>query len=116
MLEKCLQTLNVKRQAFQGGTFVGNHMHKLLKVKVHKVKTSLLIHLSLLSQSLHCVTASRKVLQTIQVPSLKPIAFPTSLPKHLSCLANAIGYTSSHCLSNEDIDQLGKLKQFTYLG
>ena len=26
--------LNVKRQAYQGGTFVGNHVHKLLKVKV----------------------------------------------------------------------------------
>lgn len=33
-LEDSLQSLNVKRQAYQGGTFVGNHVHKLLKVKV----------------------------------------------------------------------------------
>ncbi len=27
-----LQKLNVERQAYQGGTFVGNHVHKLLQV------------------------------------------------------------------------------------
>ncbi len=32
-LDKSLQYLNVKRQAYHGGTFVGNHVHKLLKVK-----------------------------------------------------------------------------------
>lgn len=31
-LDKTLQSLNVKRQAYQGGTFVGNHVHKLLQV------------------------------------------------------------------------------------
>ena len=31
-LDKSLQSLNVKRQAYQGGTFVGNHVHKLLQV------------------------------------------------------------------------------------
>ena len=31
-LEKSLKACNVKKQAYQGGTFVGNHMHKLLKV------------------------------------------------------------------------------------
>ena len=31
-LEKSLDELGVKRQAYQGGTFVGNHVHKLLKV------------------------------------------------------------------------------------
>ena len=33
---------------------LGNHVHKLLKVKVHKVTTSLLIHLSLLSVTTLC--------------------------------------------------------------
>ena len=32
-LEKALEELGVKRQAYQGGTFVGNHVHKILKVK-----------------------------------------------------------------------------------
>ncbi len=31
-LEKRLNELNVERQAYQGGIFVGNHVHKLLKV------------------------------------------------------------------------------------
>ena len=36
-LEKILQTLNVKRQAYQGGTFVGNHVHKLLQVRITNI-------------------------------------------------------------------------------
>lgn len=32
-LDKSLKELNVERQAYQGGTFVGNHVHKLLKVR-----------------------------------------------------------------------------------
>lgn len=31
-LDKLLQRLNVQKQAYQGGTFVGYHVHKLLKV------------------------------------------------------------------------------------
>ena len=34
-LEKSLKELNVERQAYQGGTFVGNHVHKLLQVRVY---------------------------------------------------------------------------------
>ena len=33
-LEEILQTLNVKRQAYHGKSFVGNHVHKMLKVKI----------------------------------------------------------------------------------
>lgn len=31
-LERTLQSMHVQRQAYQGGTFVGNHVHKVLKV------------------------------------------------------------------------------------
>ena len=31
-LDASLQSFNVKRQAYHGGTFIGNHVHKLLKV------------------------------------------------------------------------------------
>ncbi len=34
-LDKSLQALRVKRQAYQGGTFIGNHVHKLLKVDMY---------------------------------------------------------------------------------
>ncbi len=30
-LSRALDVLNVQRQAYQGGTFVGNHVNKLLK-------------------------------------------------------------------------------------
>ena len=35
-LEESLKELNVQRQAYHGGTFVGNHVHKLLKVMLIK--------------------------------------------------------------------------------
>ena len=39
-LSKALDVLYVKRQAYQGGTFVGNHVHKLLKVSyIHNIPT-----------------------------------------------------------------------------
>ena len=31
-LDKTLKTFNVERQAYYGGTFVGNHVHRALKV------------------------------------------------------------------------------------
>lgn len=31
-LSKSLDTLHVQRQAYHGGSFIGNHVHKLLKV------------------------------------------------------------------------------------
>ena len=31
-LEDALQSLVIERQAYQGGTFVGNHVHKALQV------------------------------------------------------------------------------------
>ena len=33
-LEKSLQQLHVQRQAYHGGTFVGNHVRKLLEVDI----------------------------------------------------------------------------------
>ena len=37
-LESALQEMDVHRQAYQGGTFVGNHVHKLLKVESTSVQ------------------------------------------------------------------------------
>ena len=43
-LDCALATLHVERQAYHGGTFVGNHVHKLLKV-LHKSFDVLTINL-----------------------------------------------------------------------
>lgn len=37
-MEESLKACKVKRQAYQGVTFVGNHIHKLLKVKATEIK------------------------------------------------------------------------------
>lgn len=34
-LDKALSEFNVERQAYYSGTFVGNHVHRALKVKGH---------------------------------------------------------------------------------
>ena len=34
-LDESLKELNIQRQAYHGGTFVGNHVHKLLQVNVN---------------------------------------------------------------------------------
>ncbi len=36
-LESSLQEFNVKRQAYQGGTFVGDHVHKLHLKNSHRI-------------------------------------------------------------------------------
>ena len=36
-LDKQLNMLNVQRQAFYGGTFIGNHVHKMLKVRFYPI-------------------------------------------------------------------------------
>ena len=37
-LSRALVKLNIDRQAYHGGTFVGNHVNKLLKVLILKIK------------------------------------------------------------------------------
>ena len=32
-LDKALATFHVERQAYHGGSFIGNHVHRCLKVK-----------------------------------------------------------------------------------
>lgn len=45
-LDKALSSFNVERQAYFGGTFIGNHVHRALKVyayrcmQVYYVRTS----------------------------------------------------------------------------
>lgn len=44
-LDKSLSALNVQRQAYQGGTFIGNHVHKLLQVHSY-MHTKILSHIN----------------------------------------------------------------------
>ena len=44
-LEDSLKELNVERQAYHGGTFIGNHVHKLLQVTLIKKKDYLWLHM-----------------------------------------------------------------------
>ena len=36
-LDRTLKQINVERQAYFGGTFIGNHVNKCLKVRYRKV-------------------------------------------------------------------------------
>ena len=48
-LSQSLTSLNIERQAYQGGTFVGNHVNKLLKVRLflHHHTLKLMVNLTL---------------------------------------------------------------------
>ena len=35
-VEAVLQSLNVQRQQYHGGAFIGNHVHKVLQVSIFK--------------------------------------------------------------------------------
>ncbi len=49
-LEKSLKEVDAQKQAYQGGTFIGNHVHKLLKViATHQalvISTTDLLHIA----------------------------------------------------------------------
>jgi len=73
-LEESLNQLNVKRQAYQGGTFVGNHVHKLLKVnktlmlqkqKNKNKKKLLVVYCSSLTASTFYSATSRPLLPAV---------------------------------------------------
>jgi len=69
-LEKSLQHLNVKRQAYQGGTFIGNHVHKLLKVSQCELTSHNIITSSVSNSptaSKLCVATSPKLHRTMLV-------------------------------------------------
>ena len=54
-LEKTLREFNVARQAYYGGTFVGNHVHRSLKVM-----QGILIYSILLRHNNNCIFYSQK--------------------------------------------------------
>ena len=52
-VEAVLQSLNVKRQQYRGGAFIGNHVHKVLQVSKKKSSTFGLIQLHIFSHRLN---------------------------------------------------------------
>lgn len=91
-LDKTLQQLHVQRQAYQGGTFVGNHVHKLLQVRsIIFFNLTVMNFLSLLSltASLHSVMAYVKLLPRIHPSHKLLIRWQAPLPLRLNSSAVA---------------------------
>ena len=111
-LERTLQELNVKRQAYHGGTFIGNHVHKLLKVRRLDFIYTIALN-TCLSQSKSITAicnAIFKIAEThstaIQKAAGDVVAkFQQVLKLFSKCHR---GYNSSTYKSDEDIDKLGK--------
>ena len=51
-LEKALKSFNVERQAYWSGAFVGNHVHRTLKVKHMYIHVHLHLHMHI---HVHCM-------------------------------------------------------------
>ena len=56
-LDSALAKLHVERQAYHGGTFVGNHVHKLVKVNYYSCSKYVLYHFS---TCIDCVSQSHR--------------------------------------------------------
>ena len=69
-LDKALASFNVQRQAYYSGTFVGNHVHRTLKVQIHWCNS--------LFQTLYyyCSCATLTLCVTLYLTSLRIIALP----------------------------------------
>ena len=52
-VEAVLQSLNVKRQQYHGGAYIGNHVHKVLQVSKKESSTFGLIQLHIFSHRLN---------------------------------------------------------------
>ena len=76
-LDKALGTMNVHRQAYYGGTFIGNHVHKCLKLSNYNIIT---INQNLLTifrpqpQNVHALCTAPVVLAQQTCPALTATA------------------------------------------
>ena len=52
-LDDALASFNVERQAYYGGTFVGNHVHRALKVYLFKQRKCKMLLTSLMNDHSH---------------------------------------------------------------
>ena len=80
-LDKALSSFHVERQAYYGGTFVGNHVHSCLKVHIMALTKSLL------TRSMYC----RQITSPCCVILCPPLPINTVLPllhKHSRLLTN----------------------------
>ena len=57
-VEAALQSLNVQRQQYNGGTFIGNHVHKSLQVKRNKCNILYIILTPFQDQHTHTLCSS----------------------------------------------------------
>ena len=57
-VEAALQSLNVQRQQYNGGAFIGNHVHKSLQVKQNKCNILYTILIPFQDQHTHTLCSS----------------------------------------------------------
>ena len=135
LLEQNLQQLHIQRQAYHGGSFVGNHIHKMLQVSRNTVYFSqqLSFHFSLgfvswkpssfsvyqtaiffllfQDASISLLTATTVKVCSEKAPSL--IARATEVQMKFSSLLTSFGkchrgYNTMKVFTEPEIDQLGK--------
>ncbi len=115
-LDKSLHAMNVHRQAYQGGTFVGNHVLKVLKVysqNLYEARATHLAHLSVMvflqSANIEALCSSMVAVAEEKCPALLPNARPAYIKFAcaLSLFAKCHHLYNGRGVTEEDIDQLG---------
>ena len=98
------------RQAYQGGTFIGNHVHKLLKVDTVSYSHLLLLQTFVYQPESIDVLCGNIIRAAQDHPSLQESAESvgekfTALLRHFAKCHN--GYNSSSFMNDEKIKELG---------
>lgn len=115
-LDSTLASFNVQRQAYYSGTFVGNHVHRTLKVNNKKWESKLKCHVIVFEQEANTKTLCRSIphLAESRCPELvtKAKFVASTFEKAFSQFDRCHSlYDSSKQLSDGEIRDLGIHKQ-----
>ena len=111
-LEHALVKLHVQRQAYHGGTFVGNHVHKLVQVFIHCALCFCTFYYSHTQESNAKILCSGlvDVADSCSCAEMKEPAkrVAAQFTKALTLFGKCHNLYNGSTLSQKDIDDLGK--------
>ena len=114
-LDKALSSFNVQRQAYYSGTFVGNHVHRSLKVMTMHIQENFTYRHNTLKQPVNIATLCSSLVEVAQehcadlVPQTRQIA--SRFEKAFTLFHDCHVIYDSKAVTDKDILQLGKYSE-----
>lgn len=109
-LDEALKSFNVNRQAYHGGAFVGNHVHRALKVHQHEFFNILYVYLFLKESNITVLCSAPE--KTAQQLSVALVSEANNIRQKYTVGFNLYSqcyhlYTKTS-ITSEEVHQLGK--------